>query len=79
MSPETFSANVIPIDEAVKSAAITDQHNEASVESGVPNEGSIAIPSEIFGTTDKAIKSAAIPDQQNEKSVQSEVVPEKYS
>ena len=76
MNLKTASANCIPMDEAVKSAAVTDQHNESSVEYRVLPEGSIAADSKNVGTMDEAVKSTAIPDQQNEKSVESGVLPE---
>ena len=63
MNLETYSANVITIDEAVKSAAVHDQQNEWYVESEVLSEVSSGAASENFVTMDETIDADSVPDQ----------------
>ena len=63
MNLETYSANVITIDEAVKAAAVHDQQNEWYIESEVLSEVSSGAASENVVTMDETIDADSVPDQ----------------
>ena len=60
---KTESENIRPMYEDTKAAAVIDQQNEESIESGLLPEGSIAAAFENFGTMDESVKYDAVSDQ----------------